>query len=498
MERLRSTARGQEAEEPQATVLAWEERSDLLVHALAQLPDDLRLQIEPNHPDIELVDLLTSAYGIRDQVDLAATSRSGQHGLVLCSSAPCEAVTSPAFQPPIPMATLIESLSRTQVSPPEHRSGDPYLTGQRIAIVTNLPTHYRVPLFNSLSRRFQSEGAKLRVLFLARTSAGRSWIRPGTFSFDHAYLRGIDLMGKQGRRVIPFDLERELRSFAPTVIVSAGLSPFVSGRVAHFARRRRLPCGIWSGEIASRRSARGKLRHWQRRHLLRHLDFGLAYGVESMRYFRTLKPELPVVLARNSAAIPPSRERPDRPTPVELLTVARAERGKALDVIVHAVRRRKDLDCRLTVIGDGPQLPVLKELANGDERIRFLGSLPSDQARLSFSQADVFLFPSRYDIFGLVLVEAMGSGLAAIVSEEPGAVADLCVSGVNSLIVKSGGVDDWGAALSRVIEDHEFRLSLGEAAAQTIRKRWTIEHAAEAMLAGVRLGVRIGRLERHQ
>jgi glycosyltransferase involved in cell wall biosynthesis len=229
--------------------------------------------------------------------------------------------------------------------------------------------------------------------------------------------------------------------------------------------------------------------------LLRRLDFGLAYGVKSMRYLRSLEPDLPVVLARNSTPIPPKRERPDRPNPIELLTVARAEPGKALDLVIDAVRRRESSDCRLTIIGDGPQLSSLKEQANGDQRIRFLGALPSDQARLRFSEADVFLFPSRYDIFGLVLVEAMGSGLATIVSEEPGAVEDLCVSGVNSLIVKSGNVDDWGAALSRVLEDHEFRLSLGAAAAQTIRNRWMIEHAAEAMLAGVRLGVLIGRSE---
>ena len=125
----------------------------------------------------------------------------------------------------------------------------------------------------------------------------------------------------------------------------------------------------------------------------------------------------------------------------------------------------------------------------GDERVRFLGAVPSDEIARSYSEADVFLFPSRYDIFGLALVEAMGAGLATIVSPRPGAVADLCVSNVNSLIVANDGVDQWTAALSRIIENHELRRSLGAAAARTIRNRWTIDHAADAMLAGIRLGV---------
>ena len=84
--------------------------------------------------------------------------------------------------------------------------------------------------------------------------------------------------------------------------------------------------------------------------------------------------------------------------------------------------------------------------------------------------ADVFLFPSRYDVFGLAVVEAMGAGLATVVSSLSGAVDDLCVTERNCLVV-DGGRDEWATAIERLVGDSELRSRLGAAAARTIRDR---------------------------
>jgi glycosyltransferase involved in cell wall biosynthesis len=475
-------------------VLAWEERIDLLVHAAAQLPDDVRLEIDAGHPERKAVELIASAYGIQNRVRAVPGNRSRLQGVMLRSEPP----DSPVRVPPSgrtlgSMAELVESLSRADDRPAASRHVDGVLKGERIAIITNLPTHYRVPLFNALSERCRSAGAELRVLFLAGPPATRPWMKSGGIAFDHVFLRGVDVSRDRGRRVLPFDLESALSAFSPTILITAGFSPAVAERVAFYARRRGLPCGLWSGEIPCGRTARGKLRRQQRRRLVGRIDFAIAYGSESARYLRSLSDDLPLVLGRNTALIPPARTRPKRPEIIEVLTVARAERWKALDAAVNALRRAGDLECRLTVIGDGPQLALLKEQGEGDERIRFLGAVPSDQILRTFSESDVFLFPSRQDPFGLVLVEAMGAGLATIVSRRPGAVADLCVPNVNSLIVDGDDWDQWASALSRLVSDHELRCSIGAAASRTIALRWTIDHAADAMLAGARLGVLAGR-----
>jgi glycosyltransferase involved in cell wall biosynthesis len=474
-------------------VLSWEGPLDPLVHALAQIPDDLRLQVESTQSNFTRLELLASAYGVRDRLDFVRQKGSTPRAAVLRSSPLTSDGSLLRSNASGSMAELVESLRRPDDPPATQRDSDVVLEGQRIVIITNLATHYRVPLFNSLSERCVSAGAELRVMLLARRATTRPWMKPGVVAFDHVYLSGLDISRDRGRRIVPLNLKAELDTFSPTMIISGSLSPLVTERVARYARRRGLPSAVWSGEIPTRAATLSKVRHWQRRRLIRKIDFALAYGSESSRYLRSLRDELPLVLARNTTLIPPMRVRPAQPALIEVLTVARAERSKALDISIRAFRRLENDHCRLTIIGDGPELPLLRRLATGDERVRFLGAIPSDQVLQSFSDSDVFLFPSRDDIFGLALVEAMGAGLATIVSPRPGAVADICVSGVNSLIVAVDDVDEWASALSRVIENHELRLSLGAAAARTIRSRWTIDHAADAMLAGIRLGALIGR-----
>jgi glycosyltransferase involved in cell wall biosynthesis len=172
---------------------------------------------------------------------------------------------------------------------------------------------------------------------------------------------------------------------------------------------------------------------------------------------------------------------------LELLTVSRAEPGKAIDIVVDAVRSRPELRCRFTLVGDGPELEALRARAAGDTRFRFLGAIPSDRVLDLYAQADVFLFPSRYDVFGNVLVEAMGAGLAPVVASEPGAVADLCVDGRNAVIVRESTPAAWAEALDRVVTPGTAGR-LGAAAADTIRRRWTMEHSVDAFVAGLRLG----------
>jgi glycosyltransferase involved in cell wall biosynthesis len=446
-------------------------RPELAVHALAQLPDGVTLEICGESADAERIELIAAAYGIADRVTFRPDADAASN--VLADET---------------LAQLVERW-RLPSDPPaaSDRDAGP-LSGQRVAILTNLPTHYRVPLFNELDARLAGVGAALRVFFLSRLPATRPWMRPAEPTFDHDFVRGVDLTRDRGRRVVPVNLRRPLDAFSPTLLLSSGFSPGVSLRAALYAARRDIPFGLWSGELATRPTARSRLRAIERKWLARQASFAIAYGSQSAGYLRSLCPDLPLVLGRNTTFAPPARASSDRRGTLEVLAVGRAIEDKSLDVAVEAVRRVPGLACRLAVVGDGPLLAELAGLRGGDERIDLLGAIPSDEMSTAYSEADVFLFPSSGDIFGLALVEAMGAGLATIVSEMPGAVADLCVSEVNCLIVDRDP-ENWASALRTLADNRKQRLALGEAARRTIRSRWTIAHAADAMMSGFRLGL---------
>jgi glycosyltransferase involved in cell wall biosynthesis len=366
---------------------------------------------------------------------------------------------------------------------------DGLLSGRRLAVVQSIPIHYRVALFNAMARRLLSAGASLHVIFTSPVPSDRTWITPGTTEFAATFARSIDVGRSKGRRLVPLHLREHLQRIEPDILLSPGFSPLVSGRIARWCARRDVRFGVWSGEIGSRSTARSRLRRMQRRALMSVADFGVAYGWESARYLDSLDNRVPVVIGRNTTILADRRARRPLSNPVELLVVSRCERGKRLDLVVSAVLTLDQPNVRLTIVGDGPELPALKNLAGSSTRVRFLGALRHEEVLREYGRADVFLFPSDYDIFGLVLVEAMAAGLGVITSSSSGALPDIAIDGTNCIVVADARAEAWSEAIRCIVETPGLLSQMGSAAARAVRSRWTIEHAAASMLAGFRLGL---------
>lgn len=441
---------------------------ELVVHAVAQLPEATRVDgvsIVPEQPAL----LAAEAYGVLDRLPRAA-KRPG-------TAAPRS----------MTLAQLIDELRGGEKEPAAASGNLVSLAGERVLVLSKSATHYRVPLFNEIGRRLESEGAEFKAVFLAESADERWWMERGTADFQHGMLVPRRLLRTRGGALAARGFDAQVRRFSPTLLLGGGFSPALSGRAARYAERRKIPFGIWSGEISSRPTARNRLRSIQRRRLLARTSFAVAYGSRAAGYLRTVRPDLPVVIGRNTAPIPDRTITFQGRRTTRLLAVSRALRGKGLDVLVDAMRLIPE-DIELLVIGEGPELPRLRAQAAGDARVRFSGGMASNAVRKVYADADVFCFPSQFDVFGLVLVEAMAAGLTCIVSRAPGAVDDLCVADRNAVIVDRHDAISWAQAITRVIANPKESAALGAAAAETIRQRWTLEHAAVAMIAGFRLG----------
>jgi hypothetical protein len=449
------------------------ERPDLLVHALAQLSDNVTLELSEQLPTRPGLELLAKAYAIGDRVTFGPPGVPGTE-----------------METPPTMAELIQDLTDPHDPPASCREEDEIFAGHRIAHVANLPAPYRIPLFQRLGRA----GAEYRLFFLGTRSRGRPWIGADSDAgFRFEALSSLEVPLGVRHPLLPINLERRLSAFRPTVVVAGTYSPFVAGRAARLARGCGAVFGIWGGEIAGRSTSASRLRRFQRQRLVRNIDFAIAYGSRAGEYLRGLRLGLPLVYGRNTSdSYATERKRPAKPRTVQLLAVAdMAKPGKGIEVLVDALKALPGLPCTLTVVGPGVRESGLEEGARPDDRIRFVGALPHLQVRERYSESDVFLFPSsaEADPFGLALVEAMGSGLAPVVSSSPGAVADLGVDGWNCISVPDHASVTWADALRRVVSNHDLRLSLGENAARTIRSRWTMDHACDAAIAGLRLGL---------
>ena len=110
------------------------------------------------------------------------------------------------------------------------------------------------------------------------------------------------------------------------------------------------------------------------------------------------------------------------------------------------------------------------------------GELSLPQMAQAYASADVFVLPSRYEGFGMVLAEAMARGLPIVAST--GGAAAQTVPDAAALKVPPGDAAALAAALARIIGDPALRARLGDAswAAGKRLQRWS--RTAE-IIAGV-------------
>ncbi|MBV9633669.1 MAG: glycosyltransferase family 4 protein, partial [Methylobacteriaceae bacterium] len=153
--------------------------------------------------------------------------------------------------------------------------------------------------------------------------------------------------------------------------------------------------------------------------------------------------------------------------PVRLLAVGTIVPRKACDVLVAALAGLADQAWRLDIIGSldrdrGASRALEAQIAAADlgDRIRLHGEVSEAELAAAYDGADVFVSPSLYEGYGMVLGEAMARGLP-IVTTTGGAAGETVPAGAG-LKVPPGDILALRAALDRIIADRQLRTRLGE------------------------------------
>ena len=172
----------------------------------------------------------------------------------------------------------------------------------------------------------------------------------------------------------------------------------------------------------------------------------------------------------------------DRPrkfrTPLRLINVARLyPRQKGQDILIRAVGicASRNLDVLCDFVGSPPDddpnaIDMLQQLAAAERvsnRIRFLCNRTDVQALLD--DADIFVLPSRYEGFGLALLEAMAMGLPAIAADIDGP-AELLSDGSNGIKFKVGSAEDLAEKIVTLAGQPELASRIARAAQRFVTK----------------------------
>lgn len=136
----------------------------------------------------------------------------------------------------------------------------------------------------------------------------------------------------------------------------------------------------------------------------------------------------------------------------------------------------------LVIVGDGELRTSLEALAKeflpGD--VRFVGFQPQSALPAWYALADVFVLPSTFEPWGLVVNEAMNAGKPIIASDKVGAHGDLIVPGVNGGVFRAGVAEDLARVILPYLQDPEKRREAGFASLQRIAQ-WGIPEAVTGL-----------------
>jgi glycosyltransferase involved in cell wall biosynthesis len=155
-----------------------------------------------------------------------------------------------------------------------------------------------------------------------------------------------------------------------------------------------------------------------------------------------------------------------------LLFVGRLEANKGLPELLdifHAVASRIP-DVQLRLVGDGSLRPWVE--AEGrrhgmGERITCTGPLPPEGVRGELINADLFVFPSRYESWGIAVLEAMAVGVPVLCSEIP-ALREATLGAAR--LLAPGEIAEWVAAVSSLLQDLGARKALSLAGRERARQ----------------------------
>jgi glycosyltransferase involved in cell wall biosynthesis len=342
----------------------------------------------------------------------------------------------------------------------------------RVALLTEIPAPYRLPLFNALADRVE-----LDVLFLRDRQPDRLYDpHVDERRFRWTVLPGCHLTVRGRWIVVNAPVTRRLRH--ADVVVLGGWNQPAFWEALAAAAVRRAPVVVWVESTRSDRRS-GRLETLKRRLLALPAAF-VVPGVASRAYLRELGvDDARIVTAPNAVDVSifsqSGREAHDGP--VRLLAVGRLAPEKGIDVLLRAA---EGLGVEIALAGAGPEEERLRAVAG--ENVSFLGQVPRDDLPALFARADVLVMPSRSEPWGMVLNEAALAGLPLVSTTAAGAAHELVEDGVNGFVVPPDDVTALRGALRRLVEDAAFRRAAGDRS-RALGARFTPERWADAVAA---------------
>jgi len=170
---------------------------------------------------------------------------------------------------------------------------------------------------------------------------------------------------------------------------------------------------------------------------------------------------------------------------IHLLTVGRIVPIKGYPVLLEACKQLSEsgVKWKLDMVGDGPDLPYLKELSRSlgiDENVNFAGAIGQDKIMPYYRKADIMVISSFMEGVPVVLMEAM-AGQLAVVASSVGGISELVENGKSGFLIPPTRVDCLVEALKKFNTEGKLLKKFGKSGQKKVQEEFSLDMTGQEM-----------------
>lgn len=353
----------------------------------------------------------------------------------------------------------------------------------KVLFLSNIPSPYRMAFFNELGK-----DCELTVAFegMSATDRNAKWKYEEVESFKCLFLKGIRT--KSDQFVCP-GVIKVLKEDFDFIIVGGYSTP--TGIIAiEYLRKRKKKFFIEADGGFISNDTPVKL--WLKKRLISSADAWLSSGEATTDYLVYYGAKRHNVFKYPFSSIRKSDILSNVPAKAEklklkeqlgilekkiIISVGQFIPRKGFDILLRAMAELP-ADIGLYLIGDEPTdeyLNIVKEIRK--DNIHFLNFMSQNELKCYYQAADVFVLPTREDIWGLVINEAMANGLPIITTDRCVAGLELVKPGENGYIVPTNNVEDLHKSMEHILSEDIEKMGMRSL---EIIDEYTIENMVNA------------------
>ncbi len=357
-----------------------------------------------------------------------------------------------------------------------------------IFILTTITAPYRVNLFNELGKK-----CNLRVCFEQKrdlVERNNEWYNNNSSNFECITLKDWD----KSLAKIKWDVFKYLKKFKPDIVIAYEYSTITSLLLMSYCKMKKIPYLInCDGAIPSNNIIKTLIK----KHYVKNAEAYFANGKSAREYFLRYNGKEDKIIPykfsnyyKQDILEKPLSKSEKEQIKQELnikydkifLSIGRFEYLKGFDLLFEASKEFvKNKNVIFLIIGGGPLEEKYKQIIEKEkiENIIVLPYMDKDNLKKYYDMSDGFIFPTRRDVWGLVVGEAMSRGLPIISTDSSMAGIELIENNENGYVIKNEDINQLKDAINKFVQMEPQKMyKFGKKSIQKI-KEYHIENMAE-------------------